>query len=98
MAEIRIEPYRKAKHHRAGFDCGKPALNEFIRTLVTQYERRRQGRTFVAVRVSDPDIVAGYYHPFPSLRVPQRFTCMPMACAMAALASMAASASLSLLA
>jgi GNAT superfamily N-acetyltransferase len=61
MAEIRIEPFQKAKHQRAGFDCGKPALNEFLRTFVTQYERRRLGRTFVAVREREPNTVVGYY-------------------------------------
>ncbi|MGO8746442.1 MAG: GNAT family N-acetyltransferase [Thermoguttaceae bacterium] len=61
MADIRIEPYQSARHQRAGFDCGKPALNEFLRTLVSQYERRRLGRTFVAVRPGEPDTVVGYY-------------------------------------
>jgi GNAT superfamily N-acetyltransferase len=61
MAEIRIEPFQKGKHQRAGFDCGKSSLNEFLRTLVTQYERRRLGRTFVAVRASEPDSIVGFY-------------------------------------
>ena len=61
MAEFRIEPFEKAKHQRAAFDCGKAALNEFLRSFVTQYEERRLGRTFVAVRASDPETVSGYY-------------------------------------
>lgn len=48
MAEIRIEPFNKAKHDRSSFSCGQPSLNAFLRTLVTQYEKRRLGRTFVA--------------------------------------------------
>ena len=61
MAEFYVEPFQKAKHPRAGFDCGKPPLDEFLRSFVTQYERRRLGRTFVAVRAADPPTVSGYY-------------------------------------
>ncbi len=50
MAEIRIEPFTKAKHDRSSFSCGQPSLDAFLRTLVTQYEKRRLGRTFVAAR------------------------------------------------
>ncbi len=61
MAEISIEPFDRAKHQRASFRCGKPALDEFIRTLVTQYEKRRLGKTFVAVQTDDLATVVGYY-------------------------------------
>jgi GNAT superfamily N-acetyltransferase len=61
MTEICIEPFDPAKHRRADFDCGKPALNEFLRTLVTQYEKRRLGKTFVAVRADGLHTVAAYY-------------------------------------
>lgn len=47
-------------HDRAGFQCGKPALDEFIRRLVSQYEKRRLGRIFVAVRAGEKK-VCGYY-------------------------------------
>lgn len=49
-----------ATHERGGFTCGKPSLDEFIRQLATQYERRNMGRTFVAVRPPDPTVF-GYY-------------------------------------
>jgi GNAT superfamily N-acetyltransferase len=61
MAEFRIEPFQKAKHQRGDFDCGKPPLNEFLRSKVTQYERRHLGRTFVVVRETTPHSVSGYY-------------------------------------
>lgn len=61
MAETRIEPFDKATHQRAGFSCGKPALDEFIRTLVTQYEKRRLGKTFVAVQADEGKAIIGYY-------------------------------------
>ena len=61
MAEIRIEPFDKAKHQRAGFSCGLPALDEFLRAFVTQYEKRRLGKTFVAVPTAEDTRVVGYY-------------------------------------
>src|SRR5437879_5248893 len=60
MAEIRIEPFDKAKHNRSSFSCGQLNLDGFLRTLVTQYEKRRLGRTFVAVP-PDNDRVLGYF-------------------------------------
>ncbi len=60
MAEISIEPFNRAKHQRASFRCGKLPLDEFIRTLVTQYEKRRIGKTFVAVRTDDLATVVGF--------------------------------------
>lgn len=58
---IHIEPFDKAKHHRTAFCCGNPALDDFIRTLVAQYEKRRLGKTFVAVRPEEGRTVVGYY-------------------------------------
>lgn len=61
MADISIEPFDRTRHQRAEFRCGKPPLDEFIRTLVTQYEKRRIGKTFVAIQADDPATVVGYY-------------------------------------
>jgi GNAT superfamily N-acetyltransferase len=61
MVEVRIEPFDATKHERADFDCGNRSLNEFLRTLVTQYEKRRLGKTFAAVRTTAPATIAGYY-------------------------------------
>jgi predicted GNAT family N-acyltransferase len=47
-------------HLRSRFDCGQPSLNDFLRTLVSQYEKRHLGRTYVAVRGPDPQVF-GYY-------------------------------------
>jgi predicted N-acetyltransferase YhbS len=57
--EWRIECLGR-KHVRAGFDCGKPALDEFLHALVNQYEKRNLGRTYVALR-KDASRVLGYY-------------------------------------
>ncbi len=59
MTEWRIERLSR-EHTRDGFDCGQPALDDFLRTLVSQYERRDLGRTYVAVAADDPRVL-GYY-------------------------------------
>ncbi len=48
-----------SSHQRDGF-CGKESLGNFMRLLVGQYERRKLGRTLVAVR-SGERRVYGYY-------------------------------------
>jgi hypothetical protein len=58
---MRIEPFDKAKHQRAEFSCGLPALDEFLRAFVTQDEKRRLGRTFVAVPTTEDTRVVGCY-------------------------------------
>ncbi len=47
-------------HVRDRFECGVPSLDNFLRTLVSQYEKRNLGRTYVAVRGSEPEVL-GYY-------------------------------------
>jgi GNAT superfamily N-acetyltransferase len=59
VADWIIEPFDKA-HERSGFACGKSALDDFIRTRVSQYEKRRLGKTFVAVPVGERRVI-GYY-------------------------------------
>lgn len=59
MADWTIEPFGKA-HTRSAFNCGKPALDDFIRTRVSQYEKRRLGKTFVAVPKGEKRVI-GYY-------------------------------------
>ncbi len=59
MAEWRIERFDRG-HVREGFDCGKPSLNDFLLSLVGQYEKRDLGRTYVALDEGDPRVL-GYY-------------------------------------
>ena len=47
-------------HSRDRFDCGQPSLDHFLHALVSQYEKRNLGRTYVAVRGSESRIF-GYY-------------------------------------
>ncbi|MEX2121973.1 MAG: GNAT family N-acetyltransferase [Pirellulales bacterium] len=61
MDDWRIEPLDRA-HERGEFRCGKPPLDDFLRSLVSQYEKRNLGRTYVAVRPGENDNrVWGYY-------------------------------------
>jgi len=57
--EWRIERLDRG-HVREGFDCGKPSLNDFLRALVSQYEKRNLGRTYVALQGEDRRVL-GYY-------------------------------------
>ncbi len=59
MGEWRIERLDHG-HEREGFDCGKPSLNDFLHSLVSQYEKRNLGRTYVAVP-GGGHRVFGYY-------------------------------------
>ncbi|HTU16994.1 MAG TPA: GNAT family N-acetyltransferase [Gemmataceae bacterium] len=59
MADWTIE--RLGTHHeREAFCCGDASLDAFLQTLVGQYEKRRLGKTFVAVRPGE-NAVRGYY-------------------------------------
>ena len=59
MAEWRIERLERG-HVRDAFNCGKPSLDVFMSALVTQYERRNLGRTYVALKEADQRVL-GYY-------------------------------------
>ncbi len=58
MDEWRIERLDR-RHVREGFDCGKASLNDFIHALVSQYEKRNRGRTYVALQEGE-ERVLGY--------------------------------------
>jgi GNAT superfamily N-acetyltransferase len=59
VGEWRIERLGRG-HVREGFDCGKPSLNDFLRALVGQYEKRSLGRTSIAHKEGDGRVL-GYY-------------------------------------
>lgn len=59
MANWVIEPFDRS-HQRAEFSCGKAPLDHFLHSLVSQYDKRRLGKTYVAVRVGEKRVV-GYY-------------------------------------
>jgi hypothetical protein len=61
MNDWTVQPFAK-DHERAGFSCGSPALDDFIRTRVSQYEKRRLGKTFVAVPIASKQVIGFYTH------------------------------------
>ena len=45
----------------AGFECGEPALDDYLQCYASQDIKRGVARVFVASRVESPDVVAGFY-------------------------------------
>lgn len=73
----REEPIGK-HHHRSAFDCGVPALNEYLDQYARQNHESGGAKTFVAVPVDEPERVLGYYSISPGAiafaRVPAKLT------------------------
>jgi GNAT superfamily N-acetyltransferase len=44
-------------HRREGFDCGEPALNEFLSRLAGQQQRRSFGMTYVALAEDSVSVI-----------------------------------------
>ena len=51
-----------SRHHdREGFDCGVPALNEYLRRYARQNHESGDAKTFVTAEPASPRIILGYY-------------------------------------
>jgi GNAT superfamily N-acetyltransferase len=48
------------EHDRTGFDCGQPALDDWLKQRAGQFDQRDLARTYVAVR-GQQSAVLGYY-------------------------------------
>jgi GNAT superfamily N-acetyltransferase len=59
MDRWQIEPFN-VSHQRGEFCCGKAPLDDFLRSLISQYEKRKLGRTYVAIVPGNPRVY-GYY-------------------------------------
>lgn len=59
-ADWRIEPLQR-DHDRSRFDCGEPALDEYLARFGRQNQESGVARTFVAVSAAQPSRVLGYY-------------------------------------
>jgi GNAT superfamily N-acetyltransferase len=46
-----------AQHRREGFDCGEPALNDFLRRQAGQQQRKGFGKTYVALADDGVNVV-----------------------------------------
>lgn len=56
----REEPLAR-RHDRAGFDCGVPALNEYLQRYARQNHESGGAKTFVAVPADSSSGLLGYY-------------------------------------
>jgi len=49
------------RHDRAGFDCGVPALNEYLQRYARQNHESGGAKTFVTLAPEPPNTILGYY-------------------------------------
>lgn len=56
---LRIEPLSR-RHHREGFDCGNPELNDYLRHTARQHTDKGLSRTEVLVDDGAPAEILGY--------------------------------------
>ncbi len=54
------EPIGK-RHDREGFDCGDPALNEFLRRYARKSHERGGAKTFLAIEGAERESILGFY-------------------------------------
>lgn len=57
---VEIRPFDRALVRKSTFNCGKPELDEWLRSYAGQQERSNNTRTFLAVP-SGSAVVVGYY-------------------------------------
>ncbi len=60
MAESFTVEALATRHNRAGFSCGEPALDQYLRQQAAQEQRRRVAAVFV-LSEANADTVAGFY-------------------------------------
>lgn len=48
-------------HNRQEFDCGRAALNDWLRQVARQHQNKGLSKTFVAVLDDAPERICGYY-------------------------------------
>lgn len=50
-----------SSHERHGFQCGEPALDQWLQTQALQQQNKNTARTFVLIDSADPAVVLGFY-------------------------------------
>ncbi len=68
LPEWREEPIAR-KHDRTAFDCGAPALNDFLRRHARQSHDKGAAKTFLAISESDGKTILGLYSLSPAALV-----------------------------
>ena len=51
----------RSVHDRRAFDCGKPLLDDFLRTKAAKHQAQHISRTFVLTDSAEPKRILGYY-------------------------------------
>jgi predicted GNAT family N-acyltransferase len=54
-------PLDPAVHDRQGFECGVPALDEYLHRLAEQHRRRGISSVYVLTESAQPERILGYY-------------------------------------
>ena len=54
-------PLDPAIHDRQGFECGVPALDEYLHRLAEQHRRRGISSVYVLAESAQPERILGYY-------------------------------------
>jgi hypothetical protein len=54
-------PFVASLHDRAGFDCGVPALNAYLRQFADQHRRKGITNIYVLADSAAPSTIVGYY-------------------------------------
>jgi GNAT superfamily N-acetyltransferase len=54
-------PLDPATHNRQAFDCGVPALNEYLQRFAEQHRRKGISTAYVLVDTAAPSTILGYY-------------------------------------
>jgi hypothetical protein len=60
LVDWRVEPLQR-DHDRSRFNCGEPALDEYLARFARQNHESGVTRTFVAVCDAEPSRILGYY-------------------------------------
>ena len=58
LEDLALDP---AIHDRQGFECGVPALDEYLRRFAEQHRRRGISSIYVLTESSQPERILGYY-------------------------------------
>ncbi|CDH06976.1 conserved hypothetical protein [Xenorhabdus bovienii str. oregonense] len=58
---MKIERLNKNKHDRNNFDCGEPALNNYLKAVSGQHDKKDLSRTFVLTSSQNESQIKGYY-------------------------------------
>lgn len=58
---MRILPLDKTVHNRSKFDCGEPALNNYLKQVSGQHDKKDLSRTYVLISSQNESQIKGYY-------------------------------------